>query len=129
METRTIVNPKTNRNVKVTKWTVDVSSVYEHLKALGDTGTAKDVSWFIMSDKATIEKMDREQNGDSTSNNFALGVFENGLDWGIGLAFFSYLNWYKSQRNGKRPKTLQIAADRKGRIYIIRPSQVILWSE
>jgi hypothetical protein len=119
-----LVNPETNRTVNVKVWEVDIKTALTTCK----TGSVKDLSWSLLEEKESIDAME-EENGDSASSNFALAVFEQALDWRLGLAIIDLLKSYQ-RKFGKIPSKVTIACDRKGRIYFIsKTAKVIILSE
>lgn len=115
--TSTITNPKTKRNVKVRVWTLKSQAIRDGFKD-GTFKTAKDLSWALLNDKNSLQAMEREEGGDSASNNYALSVLEGALDWGLGLAV---VRLFKDFVDIKRrvPETFKLAATRKGDVFVI----------
>jgi hypothetical protein len=114
MYTEKITNPKTGRQVNVRCWDVETKTAV----ALVNKDGVKALSWAMLDDDESIQTMSNEQHGDSASNNFALSVFENALDWGLGLKVTSYLQAYRSQ-HGRYPKSTKIACTRGGDVYVV----------
>lgn len=123
METVTITNPKTNRSCKVQAWNIDPRDVVAKFRD-GTYKSAKDLSWALLSDRKSVAKMGREEGGDSGANNFALRVFETGLDWSLGLRVLQLIE--SSARRKCIPKPFQVAANRKGDVFVITHSGQVL---
>jgi DNA helicase HerA-like ATPase len=115
MYQKTVINPSTGRENCVLCWKVNPREVLAQSKA-GKIKTAKDLSWMLLSDDESIQVVDEEQHGDSSHNNFALSTFENALDWSLGLAI---LNIMRATPKGKILKPFEVAANRKGEVFII----------
>lgn len=111
----TITNPNTNRINKVYAWTVAPKTFWNDLKT-GEL-TPKQLSWKLLNDDQSIQVMDDSQYGDSACQNFALSVFENALDWSLGLAIVRYCNAMVSQRK-TLPKPFTVMVTRKGDVFI-----------
>lgn len=112
----TITNPKTNRQNKVTGWHIDATEVYNNFKN-GTFKTARDLSWALLNDDQSIQKMEDEQYGDSGSNNFALRIFEQALDWSLGLTVLQCIDAHIKARKSY-PKQFDVLATRKGDVFI-----------
>ncbi len=114
MHTQTIINPKTNRKNAVKCWNVETRKVIDILR----NGNIKDVSWALLSDNESIEAMEETQHEDSGRTNFALNIFENALDWRLGIAVVNVIKGIKAQ-TGKYPTRFTIAANRNGDLFFI----------
>ena len=119
MYTKSFTNPKTNRVNSMKCWDLDTKSVANVMSAAG--GNVKAISWAMLNDEASVQAMEDTQHGDSAANNWALNVFENALDWGLGLAVVGYLRMYKEQF-GKFPRRFTIAANRNGDVFCVQKS-------
>ena len=117
MQCRQIVNPKTGRQVMVKVWRVNPSAIMEQMKA-GTIKSAKDVSWMLLNDAESIQEMEDTQYGDAASNNFALSVFENALDWSLGIAVLQAMRTYQKQYRCL-PGPFSVAATRSGKVFLI----------
>lgn len=115
METRTITNPKTGREVKVRAWRVEPRVVLAKLRS-GEWSTARDISWGLLADPQAACLIERTDGGDSAENNFALNIFENALDWSLGLKVLTFIQ--ACQRIGKMPKPFDVLATRQGHVFI-----------
>ena len=73
MYTDKITNPKTGRQNNVYRWDVDTVKAGEIIKA--NSGDVRALSWALLGDDQSIETMERQQDGDAASSNFALSVF------------------------------------------------------
>lgn len=118
MKTITIQNPKTSRQIRVRAWDVDTKATL-HKFATGEFETARDLSWALLNDDQAILAVEETQYGDAAENNFGLSIFENALDWTLGLAAIRYM---QSAPKGKRVKPFTVACSRKGDVYIITNS-------
>lgn len=119
------------KQIKVMTWDVNTDALYAKLKESRINGyvmTAKDISWLYLNDDQSVQYMENTQDGDSAGNNFPLRIFEQGLDWTIGLAIHGFIMAYKKQ-HGKRLKRFTLAIDRVGCAYILYGANVILWSK
>ena len=112
MQTITITNPETGRQNACRAWFVEPKKVLVDIKA---GATAKQISWKLLSDDEAYGEMQATEDGDSARNNFALHIFENALDWGLGLAIIRLM--VQAAKLGKRPKPFYILANRKGDIF------------
>jgi len=117
METITIVNPTTRRGITVSSWYIQPRAMLDELKR----GTSlRDISLQLLSEPESIERV-HEEDGDSAHNNWALNIFENALDWGLGLAAFSLIrDTIKAYK--RLPKPFRVAASRSGDIFLLLPS-------
>lgn len=109
----TIVNPKTNRTNNVRCWKIEPRQAISELGQLG----VKAYSWKLLEEPEAVEDMEAEQYGDQASNNFALSVFENALDWRLGLAVHNFIRGFVKLR--KLPKPFDVAVNHKGDIFIV----------
>lgn len=124
MYTDTIKNPKTGRTNKVYRWDVDTNRVGELLKA--NNGDVRAISWALLNDDQSLNAMEAQQYNDSACNNFALSVFENALDWSLGLKVMSYLRWYRNARN-TYPKIVRLACNRNGDVFVLNKTGEIIF--
>jgi len=87
------------------------------IRGLKDTGelSAKGISWALLEEAA--DDMESESDGDSAPRNFSLSVFENALDWELGIAYLNALRAYARAKPGYWPKTLSVAVTRSGDVY------------
>ena len=114
MHTQTIINPKTNRKNTVRCWNIETRKVIDILR----NGDIKDISWALLSDSESVTMMQETQHEDSGRTNFALNIFENALDWRLGIAVVNVLKGIKTL-TGKYPSKITIAANRNGDIFYI----------
>lgn len=121
MYNKTIINPDTGRNNKVRCWDLSARGIFDTLKANGNS--ARNLGWAILSDDESLKAMEATQHGDSAASNFALNVFENALDFGLGIAAVNVLRVYKEAR-GKYPKQFTLACNSKGDIFCLWGDQV-----
>ena len=124
MYTKTITNPKTGRQCVVRCWEITPRAVLEKFKSK-QWQTAKDVSYALLDDDASIQTMRAEDGGNRASNNFALSVFENALDWGLGLAVVRYIDSIIA-RYHKLPKPFEVVVNRAGDVFIVTATGRIL---
>jgi hypothetical protein len=115
------VNPRTARENKVRLFRVAPREIVRRVRTK-ELLTARDISFFVMSQES-IDEGDEE--GDSTETNFALSVFENALDWTIGLAVLEYLRQARSGR--KLPKPFEVLVNRSGDVFLRTFSGKILF--
>lgn len=114
MFTQKILNPKTKRQNNMRCWRVEWSTIIELLKS---GKSAKDISWMFLNDDQSVQVMDDEQYGDSQSNNFALNVFENALDYAIGIKILQYVRFLNSMK--KKHDVFVVACNRGGDVFIV----------
>lgn len=110
-----IVNPKTHKNNKVKVFEI---SSKEAISILNKEGV-KALSWELLSQKESVQVMENQFSGDSANNNFALSVFENALDFSLGMLVHAYLKHFTAKYVGKVPVTVRIAVNRSGDCYIV----------
>ena len=110
-----IKNPKTNRNNKAYAWKIDPRKVLGAFKN-GEFQDCKDLSLALLSDEKSIQVMEEQQFGESLSSNFALNVFECGLDWSLGIKVLGYIKTFTS--DGKIPKPFEVIATKSGHVFI-----------
>lgn len=123
MFSKTIINPQTNRQNKVNCWNINPREVLRLMRE-GKIKTARDLSWMLLNDDDTIQLMEETDAGDCQNNNFALNVFENALDWGLGIKVLGFIRAFTQVK--KMPKPFVVAANRKGDVFIITQSGQIL---
>jgi len=120
MYTQTMENPNTNRNNKFNCWDVSWDAIMAMVK---DGKGAKDISWALLNDDQSIMLMEETQDGDTQRSNFALNIFENALDWGLGI---TTLNFMKAcVKSHKKVKKFTVAANRKGDVFIAYNGKII----
>ncbi len=122
MYTDKITNPKTGKQNKCYRWDVDTIKALGILKA----SDVRALSWALLSDDQSLETMERQQDGDAASNNFALSVFENALDWGLGLKVFNYLQAYRNAR-GTYPRVVRLACNRQGDVFVLNKTGSVIF--
>lgn len=110
----TIVNPTTGRNNTVKGWKVSASALYEDLKA-GNV-TAKKLSWSLLDDNQSYQAMENSSYGDTQDNNWSLAIFEQGLDWAIGLKILDFI--IAIAKAGKKTRDFEVLVTRKGDVFI-----------
>lgn len=115
----TIINPNTGRTNEVRAWAVNPRAVYDKLRS-GEFLDARDISWALLSDDESIQEMQEEECGDEAVRNFGLSVFENALDWGLGLAVLNFIRMFI--RKKALPKPFEVAVNRSGDVFIIGAS-------
>ena len=111
----TIVNPKTKRENRARAWLVNPRAVYDKLKS-GEYKDARDISWALLGDDESIQDMRAEEYGDAAERNLALSIFENALDWGLGLAVLNYIRAFLQKK--ALPKPFEVLATRRGDVFI-----------
>lgn len=117
MQTLTIINPKTDRQNIVRAWLINPREVVNRIKA-GQYRSARDISLALLSDDESIQLMERTQYGDYSRNNFALSIFENALDWRLGLAVLDLIDACIRQYR-RLPKPFYVAVNRSGDVFLI----------
>jgi hypothetical protein len=115
MFTTSITNPKTNRSNKVAAWKVAPKKFWPALKS--GSLDAKKLSWKLLNDDESVQAMEEQIDGDSAESNFALSIFENALDWAIGLAIINYCNAMIA-RHKILPKPFTLMVNKKGDVFI-----------
>lgn len=123
MKTSSIVNPKTGKQNQVKTWNIIPRTILDMMKA-GTIKSAKDLSWLLLNDDESIQAMQDQMSGDAAESNFALAVFEQALDYALGIHVLSYIR--NAVKIGKLPKPFQVAVNRKGDVFIITASGQII---
>ena len=123
MQTTSIVNPKTGKSNKVRVWDITPREILASFKS-GELKSAKDLSWKLLNEKQSVKLMEKQLEGDQSSNNFALSVFENALDWMLGLKVVSFIDAFLKEK--KLPKPFQVAVNKRGDVFIITASGRII---
>ena len=100
---------------KVYAWEINPRETYNAFKN-GKLKSAKDLSWALLNDDKSLQVMDSQQYGDNAESNFALSVFENALDWTLGMVVVRFLEVFTSQK--KLPKPFRVFCTRKGDVFI-----------
>lgn len=113
MTTMTITHPTSRKEIKVRAWDIETKAASAQLRADG----VKAFSWSLLSQKHSLKAMEATEGGDSASNNFALNVLENALDWSLGLAVLNFLRDALAVK--KCPRTFRVAASKKGDVFIL----------
>jgi hypothetical protein len=108
-----IVNPTTGRQLRVRSWHIDPKPFLAWTTA--HQATARDISWKLLSERASVAEMEATDGGDAAHSNFALHVFENALDWSLGLAVLQVFR--ACHARGKLPKPFDILTSQGGQIY------------
>ena len=119
MYTRTIKNPKTGRNNRVKAWDIDPQAVVAGVTA-GAIKTAKDLSWSLLGDEKSYQTMIDTDHGDGQDSNWALNIFENALDWALGMRVLRFIEACRKLK--RMPNPFTVVATRKGDVYIIGQS-------
>lgn len=112
-----IVNPTTNREIHVRTFTIksiDVQNEYKRSKS------AQSVGFMIL--EQAIDLMKDTVDGDSSERNFGLSVFENALDFRLGMIG---IDLWKIAIRDKKHKILRIGISRKGDIYSMQSGRLI----
>lgn len=117
MHIETIVNPTTNRPNRMRVWTIRGRSIIDALLS-ENPPTAKDVSWSLLSDDGAYQELVETQDGDTSETNFALSIFEDALDWTLGLAVIGFIR--DCVKEYKRyPRTFRVAVNHRGQVFIL----------
>ena len=119
-----IISPKTNRPVSVRAWRIEPRDVLARFKS-GEYKTAQDLSYALLNQSRSVMDMSEGLDGDSAQTNFALCVFDNALDWTLGLAVLNLIRACRKQHN-RLPKPFRIAASRAGDVFLIAASGKVL---
>lgn len=88
---------------------------------------AKALSWAMLNQPESAEAMGAEMGGECAKSNFALGVFEHALDWGLGLMAANYLKAFAERYPGKQPKEIRVACNRAGDCFIVNKENKIIF--
>lgn len=115
MKTQTVTNPRTGRKATMRYWTIETRKALELLRS----GGAKALSWAMLSDDESLLAMESEQHGDAANNNFALAIFEHGLDWALGLKVSDFIRACRTQFGGRLPSRVTVACTRGGDVYVV----------
>lgn len=115
----TITNPKTKRRNQVRAWPINPKAVMAKFKG-DEWQSAKDISFALLDDDESIQEMRDEKYGDCAARNFALSIFENALDWRLGIAVLDILKACLAKR--RMPKPFSVAVNRAGDVFIIGAS-------
>ena len=117
-----VMNPNTNKEIRVRGWHVVPKEVLAWVK---QGLTTKQISWKFLGDKEVEQDMRQEFYGDTAESNLALSVFENALDWSIGLSVLRIIrDTVKTYK--KLPKPFEILVSRKGDVFARIPSGKVL---
>lgn len=122
MNTMQIKSPKSNRTITVRAWDIDPRAVLASFKS-GELKSARDLSWKLLNEKGSVAAMGREMDGEAASSNFALSVFENALDWSLGLKVLAHIRGAVAVK--RMPKPFKVAASRGGDVFIIGASGTV----
>ena len=115
MYTRKLRSPRTNRPVTALAWDLD----YDEVRLLLNTKqwmSGKQIGWALLNDTQTARLAAREQYGESAGRNFALGAWETGLDYGIGLMVLAFMRTMRASR--KRVAAFTVLATRRGDVFV-----------
>lgn len=112
-----ITNPNTGRQVTARAWSIQPRTIVDAIKD-GRVKDSRDLSWQLLSDDESYAAMRAEQYGDDAGSNFALGIFENALDWRLGGAVYNFINSCIRHRR-MLPKPFQVAVTRAGDVFIV----------
>lgn len=113
------VTLETGKTVNLKAFSVNPSEIrafMKEAKSSDDKNPIRSLSFEIISSAKKLMKA--EEYGDSAKTNFALSVFENALDYRLGLAVCSYIDLCAETFN-KTPKPFSIGVDSKGNLHII----------
>ena len=120
----TVLNPFTNRENAVRVFPIVTREAVAIVKRDG----VKALSWAILNQAEALADCEAEMAGDSAANNFALGIFEHALDWGMGLAVVAYLKSFAAQYPGRQPKTVRVAVSKGGQVFIVNAENRVLYA-
>jgi hypothetical protein len=116
--TSTITNPTTGKQNAVKVWDINVPALYADL--LAGKLTAKSLSLSLLGDDTSYQTMQQTEYGDSANNNWSLAIFEQALDWSIGLKILDFI--IACAKAHKRFKSFKVAVTRNGDVFIVRSS-------
>jgi hypothetical protein len=119
MQTTSIINPNTGKSNKVRVWNIEPRQILAGFKS-GEFKSAKDLSWKLLNEKESVKLMEKQLDGDASERNFGLSVFENALDWMLGLKVVTFIEAFLKEK--KLPKPFQVAVNKKGDVFIITAS-------
>lgn len=127
MTYRTFTN-NAGRERRLACWTIKTADVKEAF-ASKRFKTAKDLGWSMLADKESTARLERDctKGDDVPGGNFALRVFEQALDWSLGLAATRFITDLAKVR--KVAPEFQVGVDRKGETYILLASGRVLASK
>jgi hypothetical protein len=72
----------------------------------------------LLNDDQAIQTMRDEEYGDCAQCNFAIAIFEQALDWRLGLTVIQVIRSIVKQTK-KLPKPFELAVNRKGDIFVL----------
>lgn len=123
----TITNPKSGRSNNVRVMPITGQSVYDILRSKTEP-SARDISWALLDQRECLDDMSEEMGGDSARSNFALSVFENALDFRLGMAVMHYIKAVRESSGGRRPTIIRAAVNRSGDVFILSKTHNVLLS-
>ena len=115
-----IRNPKTGRANRVKAWHINPRAVLDEIKAGAE---ARDISWRLLSDDQSIQEL-QETAYEEEGSNFGLSIFENALDWSLGLAVVRFIHAFLKYRKCL-PAPFSVVATRKGDIFCVGKSGTV----
>ena len=95
-------------------FTISTKATFKFAYNNGDCRNARDIGYYIL-----------DQCQEEIDDGFALKIFEQALDWGLGLGWIQVMRSYKGKRK-PREITLQVTSD--GKIYLKGKIKSILLS-
>lgn len=125
----TITNPKTNRENRLDVYPVNVASVRALLRD-GTIKTARDLSWLMLEQDERLGAVSWLDDSDTiqAAESRALRIFEQALDWGLGLAALGFMRAVRKEYN-RYPKDFAVGVNGKGDTFILDArGNVIPWS-
>lgn len=122
-----ITNPKTERQNNVRVMPITGQAIYDLLRSKSEP-SARDISWALLDQPECLDDMSEEMSGDSARSNFALSVFENALDFRLGMAVMHYIKAVRGQTGGRRPAIIRPAVNRSGDVFILSKTHSVLMS-
>lgn len=112
-----ITNPRTGRKITLKTWKIEPRTILDLLKQK-KIESGRDLSFMLLNDEESIETMQDQEHGDNSENNFALSIFENALDWRLGMTVLNFIRGVVKKYR-KLPKPFEIGVTRKGDIFLI----------
>lgn len=123
MQLMRIKSPNNGAEFCVRAWDIVPRDILNKFKT-GEYKSARDLSWALLSDTQSTQLMEDTLDKDSAPSNFALHVFENALDWNLGIVVTRIIKDALKQK--RIPKPFKVAVDRRGDVWTIHPSGTVI---
>lgn len=109
-----IQNPETGKKISVIPFQVNPREILMEVKK---GSGAREISCMLLSQKSPEKAMVKSLYGDCANNNFAIRIFEEALDWTLGLKVLQIIQaTIKTYK--KIPKPFILFLSRKGDIFL-----------